>query len=77
MTTTENELTYREKSVFAYLVKFHTERGYSPSVRDISKATGFKSTSLVVFYLDKLEKAGWIERDPDIARAIRIVERVP
>lgn len=67
------QLSYRERSVFAYIQKFHAERGYAPTIREIAESTGYKSTSLVVFYLSKLESAGLIERDPEIARGMRIV----
>lgn len=49
------ELIEKEYEVYQFLIKYVKEQGYSPSLREISKATGIASTSDVKFYLDKLE----------------------
>ncbi|MCD8035793.1 MAG: transcriptional repressor LexA [Clostridiales bacterium] len=48
------------------------ERGYPPSVREICDAVGLKSTSTVHGHLERLEKKGYIRRDPLKPRAIEI-----
>lgn len=53
------------------------EKGYPPSVREIGKAVGLKSSSTVHGYLAKLEEAGFIKRDPTKPRAIDILEEKP
>lgn len=74
MPRTKTPISYRERSVLAFIKKFHAEKKYMPTLRQMCEATGYRSTSLMSFYLDRLVKAGYIERDPDYARAIRIVE---
>jgi len=49
------------------------EKGYPPSVREICSAVGFKSTSTVHGYLEKLEKSGLILKDPTKPRALRVI----
>ncbi len=49
------------------------EKGYPPSVREICSAVGFRSTSTVHGYLEKLEKNGLIFKDPTKPRALRVV----
>ncbi len=49
-----------------------SERGFAPSVREIGKAAGLKSTSTVQYNLNALERAGYIERDPYLKRTIRL-----
>jgi len=50
------------------------EKGYPPSVREICKAVGFKSTSTVHGYLQKLEKRGLIQKDPTKPRALKVLD---
>lgn len=49
-------------------------KGYPPSVREICKAVGFKSTSTVHAHLNALERRGLIRRDATKPRAIEIVD---
>jgi repressor LexA len=49
------------------------ERGYPPSVREISRAVGPLSSSTVHGHLVELERKGWIVRVPNQARSISVV----
>src|SRR5690606_30538037 len=49
-------------------------KGYPPSVREIAKAVGLASSSTVHGHLERLEKKGYIRRDPTKPRAIEIVD---
>lgn len=60
--------------VFEYIQSYCKEHGYPPSVRDIGKAVGLKSSSTVHMYLVQLEELGLIRRDPARPRAIVINE---
>lgn len=61
-----------QKKVFEYIKKVISERGVAPSVREIGVAVGLKSTSTVQYNLNALEEAGYIERDANLKRTIRI-----
>jgi len=49
------------------------EKGFPPSVREICSAVGFKSTSTVHGYLEKLEKSGLIMKDRTKPRALKVI----
>ena len=49
-------------------------KGYPPSVRETCDAVGLKSTSTVHSHLNKLEKYGYIRRDPTKPRAIEVLD---
>jgi repressor LexA len=59
--------------ILDFLTSFQEKSGYSPSIREIGDKIGVKSTSLVDFYLDKLEARGAIVRDKHISRSIRVI----
>lgn len=66
------KLNKTQKAVFNYIKDVIDNRGVAPSVREIGEAVGLKSTSTVQYNLNALEKAGYIERDPNLKRTIRI-----
>ena len=66
------ELTKKEHSVFE-LLKRKLSSGLPPTVREIAKELGIKSTSTVHAYLSSLEEKGYIIRDKYNSRAIKIV----
>lgn len=65
-------LNKTQKKMFEYIKSVIAERGIAPSVREIGAAVGLKSTSTVQYNLNALEKEGFIERDPNLKRTIRI-----
>ncbi len=70
---TEN-ISQKQKEIYDFLVKYTTEKGYPPSVREICSAVSLKSTSTVHGHLKRLEKKGFIYRDPTKPRALEILE---
>lgn len=64
-----------ENTIYRFIIEYKIANdGNSPTMREIGRHTGIRSTSLVTFYLTKLEQAGLIQqRDPATARAIRLV----
>lgn len=49
-------------------------RGYPPSVREICRAVGLRSTSTVHAHLNHLEEQGLIRRDPTKPRALEVLD---
>ena len=68
-----NHMTEMQTAVFQYLKAHVKEKNYAPSVRDICRAVGLKSTSSVFSYLNDLEAMGLIRKDPTHPRAIQIL----
>lgn len=64
-------LTDKQREVYLFLRK-ELSGGLPPTVREICKATGIKSTSTVHGILNVLEDGGYIIRDAKNSRSIRI-----
>jgi len=71
-----NSLSEKQQNVLDYLRVSIDKKGYAPSVRDICKDVGIKSTSTVHAYLKKLAQLGLIEMDNTISRSIRLPEAI-
>ena len=65
----------RRQRILGFIQEFYLENGIPPTVRDIQKACDISSTSVVDYNLDKLEQAGYINRRPDVARGIKILDQ--
>ena len=69
-----NELGKREKAILKYIEKEIKENGYPPSVREIGKAVGLSSTATVHGYLAKLEQKGYIKKESQKGRTLRLLK---
>lgn len=67
------KLTKRQEEIYAFLEDFIYNNGYPPSVREIGEGLGLASSSTVHGHLDRLEKKGFIRRDPTKPRAIELL----
>ena len=66
-------LSDRHYKIMSLLQEYAENEGYPPSIREIGERTGITSTSVVNYYLEQLEKWGYIERDRRISRGLRVV----
>jgi len=71
------KLKPREQSVYDYICEAISKNGYAPSVRDIENALGFKSTSTVHMYINRLEEFGLITKIDGKSRAISLTKKMP
>jgi repressor LexA len=67
-----NKLSEKQNAIFEYIKQVISQRGVAPSVREIGDAVGLRSTSSVQYNLNVLEDAGYIKRDANLKRTIRI-----
>ncbi|MEN6566199.1 MAG: transcriptional repressor LexA [Veillonellales bacterium] len=74
--TKYGSLNSRQKQIMNYIKDTLRKKGYPPSVREIGEAVGLSSSSTVHSHLSKLEKLGFIRRDPTKPRAIDVLEDV-
>ena len=58
--------------VMDYIRKFSEENGYTPSVREIGKECGIKSTATVHSYIEKLQNKGYLNKTDNKKRAVTI-----
>jgi repressor LexA len=77
-------LTERHQKILDFIRERQEVMGYPPSIREIGKAAGVSSTSVVTYYLKQLSERGLIERDAKYSRAVRLtnvpnrnVRRIP
>jgi repressor LexA len=68
------ELSDKQQNILNFIKEEILSRGYPPSVREICEAVGLKSTSTVHGHLERLEKKGFIRRDPTKPRAIEVLD---
>ncbi|MCI9366192.1 MAG: transcriptional repressor LexA [Clostridia bacterium] len=68
------ELNKREKAILKFIEKQIAEVGYAPSVREIGKSVGLKSTATVHGYLAKLEQKGYIKKENQKGRTLRLLK---
>ncbi len=67
-------LSERQNKILEFLKTFTLDNGYPPTIREIGKAVGISSTSVVNYNLDALQRAGYIYRDRTVSRGIRLAE---
>ncbi|GAB2548488.1 transcriptional repressor LexA [Gracilibacillus alcaliphilus] len=68
-------LSRRQEDILAYIKEQVGLKGYPPSVREIGEAVGLASSSTVHGHLARLEKKGYIRRDPTKPRAIEVLSQ--
>jgi repressor LexA len=66
-------LTNLERRILDFLVEYLRKNTYQPSIREIGKRFGIKSTKTVSEYLQALADKGWVERDPSRSRGVRLI----
>ena len=64
----------RQIEVLQYIYEEVQEKGYPPTVREIGNAVKLSSTSTVHGHLSRLEKNGFIQRDPTKPRSIELTQ---
>lgn len=63
------ELTERQREIYLFILHYHEMKGYSPSIRDICKGV-YLSQPSVMRHIDNLNKKGYIDYTPKVARSI-------
>jgi repressor LexA len=71
-----DELTDRQKEILGYINQSIGERGFPPTLREIGRQFGIKSTNGVNDHLRALEKKGYLQREDMKSRALRPVDTI-
>ncbi len=66
------QLKKRERAILEYMQGEIERKGYPPTVREVCKALGIKSTSTAHKDIENLVKKGYIIKDPSKPRALMI-----
>ena len=67
-------LNKREKAILKFIEKQVNANGYPPSVREIGKAVDLKSTATVHGYLNSLEQKGYIKKESQKGRTLKLIK---
>ena len=71
-----SDLGKREKAILKFIEKQIIANSYPPSVREIGKAVGLSSTATVHGYLAKLEEKGYIKKESQKGRTLRLIKGI-
>ena len=72
----EKRLSERQRNILEFLGEYIAENGYPPSIREIGAATDTSSTSVVTYNLKRLEEKGYISRDREVSRGLKLTSSV-
>jgi repressor LexA len=68
----QDELSERQRRILEFLAEYIEENGYPPSIREIGAAVGITSTSVVSYNLRRMEESGYISREPEVSRGLKL-----
>ena len=68
------KLSARQRRMLRMIRDFVAEYGYPPTIRQIGEVVGISSTSVVSYNLGVLQRKGFLARDPEVSRGLRLVE---
>ena len=62
----------RTAQILAYIAQYRDEHGYPPSLKEIADGCEISSTSVVRYWLDRLQAAGRLTWQPGQSRTLRL-----
>jgi repressor LexA len=68
-------ISERRRTILSFIQQYSGENGYPPTVREIADAAGISSTSVVNYHLNVLQEEGYIIRNREVARGLRVVDQ--
>jgi repressor LexA len=72
----KGKLSERQRRMLDFIDRWTTENGYPPSIREIGEAVGISSTSVVNYNLNRLVEEGYLDRDQNVSRGLRLTDRL-
>ncbi len=70
-------ISRKRLNILNFIREFLGEHDYAPTVRDIVKGCRISTSSVVQYHLNLLEKEGYIKRDAQVFRSIRLMDKDP
>ncbi|PKB72982.1 MAG: repressor LexA [SAR202 cluster bacterium Io17-Chloro-G7] len=70
----KKKMPARRQQILDFIQEFITDNGIPPTVRDIQHACGISSTSVVDYNLHKLREGRFLNRRPEVARGIELLD---
>jgi repressor LexA len=75
MGTTNKPLSERQKSILAFIRQYVRENRRPPTIREIGQDVKISSTSVVNYNLTKLKEKGYLDRDAEVSRGLRLTQK--
>jgi repressor LexA len=73
---TKGKLSDRQKRMLDFIQRFTGDNGYPPSIREIGEAADISSTSVVNYNLNRLVEEGFLTRDQNVSRGLRLTDKL-
>lgn len=73
----KKRISERQKSILEFIREHLGDNGYPPTIREIGRAVGISSTSVVNYNLNRLEEQGHLSRERDVSRGLRLSADAP
>lgn len=71
----DKPLSKRQRNILNYILDYLQDYRRPPTIREIGKATNITSTSVVNYNLERLTERGFLEREAEVSRGLRITEK--
>ncbi len=68
------DLSARQDRMLIFIREFFADHSRPPTIREIGRAVGISSTSVVNYNLNILQEKGFIQRDREVSRGVKLVE---
>jgi len=72
---TKQNLSKRQQKMLDYIWTYIRDAGRPPTIREIGAAADISSTSVVNYNLTKLTEKGFVSRDAEVSRGLRLTEK--
>lgn len=69
------KLSERQRNILDYIWEYSQGSGRPPTIREIGQAANISSTSVVNYNLNKLTEKGFVDRDAEVSRGLRLTEK--
>jgi len=76
MTNNTKDPTYRQLAMLGFIAEYMGEHVYSPTIREIVQGARLTATSVCTYNLDKLAQMGYLTRDPNTSRSIKLLTHI-
>ncbi len=71
----KTKLSEKQRNILRFMEQYVELHGFPPTIREIGNAINIQSTSVVNYNLNKLTENGYIVREPQAARGLRLTEK--
>ena len=71
----DKPLSDRQQKMLGFINEYVTQNSRPPTIREIGKAVGISSTSVVNYNLTRLKERGYLEREAEVSRGLKLTRQ--